>query len=190
VGVDFATAARIAADHLFDLGHRRIGVVAMHAYDEPRIRIREASFRDRLAERGAPIDPTLWRKAHDTLQTGYEAGQSLLSLDEPPSAVFAANDLLAIGVMAAARELRICVPRDLSVVGFDDIAMSRFLTPPLTTVHIEKTELMAHATELLFRLIAGDEAVPAVSIVPTLAVRESTAPPSGDAGARCLKGGD
>jgi DNA-binding LacI/PurR family transcriptional regulator len=176
VGVDFATAARLAADHLFDLGHRRIGMVGVSAPDDARIRIREAVFRDRLAELGAPVDPELWCKAQDTIETGYQAGRRLLSHADPPTAVFAANDMMAIGVMAAAREIGVRVPDQLSVVGFDDIAISRYISPPLTTAHVEKSELMARATEMLLKLITGEEAAGAVCIVPTLVIRESTAP--------------
>jgi LacI family transcriptional regulator len=142
------------------------------------MRIREAAFRERLAERGLVIDPALWYQAHDTLETGFEGGRYLLSLDEPPSAVFAANDLMAIAVMAAARERGIGVPDQLSVVGFDDIEVSRYVSPALTTIHIEKSELMAQATELLLKLIAGDDLPSPITIVPTLVVRGSTAPPA------------
>jgi DNA-binding LacI/PurR family transcriptional regulator len=177
VGVDFCHAGRLAADHLLDLGHRRIGIVAASAYDSARIRIREAVCRDRLAERGAPMDPALWYGAQDSLETGYAAGRYLLTLAEPPSAVFASNDLMAIGVLTAARELGVCVPDQLSVIGFDDIAMSRYVSPSLTTLHIEKPELMARAVEVLLTLISGDTHPSAISIVPSLTIRESTAPP-------------
>jgi DNA-binding LacI/PurR family transcriptional regulator len=180
IGIDFATGARLVADHLFGLGHRRIGMVGTYAFDDPTIRTREAAFRDRLAELGHPIDPALWYTAHDTLETGYEAGRQLLSLADPPTAVFAANDVMALAFMAAARDLGIAVPEQLSVVGFDDVMLSRYVSPRLTTIHIEKSELMAQATELLLKLIAGEDAPGPVMIVPALVVRESTAPPRAD----------
>ncbi len=180
VGIDFASAATQVADHLVDLGHRRIAIVATSTHDDSKMRIRESAFRDRLVELGVPIEPALWYKAHDTLETGYQGGRYLLSLDEPPSAIFAANDMMAIAVMAAARELGVDVPGGLSVVGFDDIGMARYVSPPLTTIHIEKSELMRLATELLLKLIAGGETPGPVFIVPALVVRESTAPPARD----------
>ena len=180
VGIDFAAAVRVVADHLVDLGHRRIGIVATSAYDDPKMRIRESVFRDRLIERGRPIDRALWYSAHDTFETGYKAGRHLLSLADRPTAIFAANDVMAIAVMAAARELAIKVPGQLSVVGFDDIQLSRYVSPPLTTIRIEKSELMAQATQLLLKLIAGEDVPGPISIVPTLVVRESTAPPACD----------
>jgi DNA-binding LacI/PurR family transcriptional regulator len=175
ISVDFGTGARLVADHLLGLGHRRIGIVGRSAYGDSSIRIREAVFRDRLAEGGAPIDPALWCTAQDTLETGHAAGRQLLSLAEPPSAVFTANDLTAIGILSAARELGVRVPDQLSVVGFDDIALARHMSPPLTTVHIGRSELMAGATELLLKLIEGQEIASSVIIVPSLVVRGSTA---------------
>jgi len=183
VGIDFYTAVRLVADFLVDLGHRRVGIVAMCGPDDEKIRMRESAFRDRMAERGFPIDPALWHTAHDTLETGYVAGRDLLARPEPPTAIFAGNDVMAIGVMAAARDTGVRVPDQLTVVGFDDLAVSRYVFPPLTTVRIPKAELMAQATELLLKLIAGEDVATPVSMVPTLVVRESSAPP----GARDLE---
>lgn len=180
VEIDFAAAARLVADYLVDLGHRRIGVVGTKAFDDESMRMREAAFQARLAERNLPLDPARWYQAHDTLETGYAAGRQLLSLVDPPTAIYAANDMMAIGVLAAARDLGVQVPDHLSVVGFDDIAMARYLTPPLTTIHVEKSELMAHATELLLKLIAGEEVPAPAPIMPVLVVRGSAAPPRAD----------
>ncbi|MGH2390574.1 MAG: LacI family DNA-binding transcriptional regulator [Chloroflexota bacterium] len=176
VGVDFGAGGRLVADHLLDLGHQRIGIVAIGAADEPTVRARETAFRDRLAERGQPLDMSLWHWADSSLAAGHAAARHLLALPHPPTAIFATNDVMALGVLAAARERGRHVPDNLSVVGFDDIDMSRFLTPPLTTVRIEKTDLMAAATDLLLRLIAGEEVTAPPRLVPALVVRGSTAP--------------
>ena len=86
---------------------------------------------------------------------------------------------MALGVVAAARERGVRVPDDLSVVGFDDISLARYATPPLTTVRIEKTLLMAGATDMLLRLIEGEELSSPPPLVPTLVVRDSTTRPAG-----------
>jgi DNA-binding LacI/PurR family transcriptional regulator len=176
VGVDFGAGGRLAADHLLDLGHQRIAIVAIGAPEEPTVRAREVAFADRLAERGRPLDMALWHWADSTIESGHTAAHNLLSVERPPTAIFATNDMMALGVLAAARESGLRVPEDLSVVGFDDIGMSRFLTPPLTTVRIEKTTLMAAATDLLIRLIAGEDVKTPPRLIPTLVVRGSTAP--------------
>jgi len=177
VGVNFGAGGRLVADHLLDLGHRHIGIVAIGTPDEPTMRAREATFRDRLAERGCPIDMALWQWADGSLERGHGAAHNLLAVARPLTAIYATNDVMALGVLAAARERGRHVPDDLSVVGFDDIGMSRFLTPPLTTVRIEKTALMAAATDLLLRLIAGEEVTAPPPLLPSLIPRDSTAPP-------------
>jgi DNA-binding LacI/PurR family transcriptional regulator len=178
VSLDFAAAGRLVADHLLDLGHRRLAIIAIGCADEPVLRLRESAFRDRLAERGCPLDPGLWHWADSRVESGYAAAHDLLVRDEPPTAIFATNDLMALGVVAAARERGILVPRDLSVAGFDDIVLARFAAPPLTTVRIERTTLMATATHVLLRLIAGEELPSPTPLFPSLVVRESTAPPA------------
>jgi LacI family transcriptional regulator, galactose operon repressor len=178
IGVDFAAGGRMVADHLLDLGHRRIAIVAIGTPEERWLRARIVAFRDRLAERGYPIEPELWQWGDAGLDDGHAAGHRLLSLRRPPTAVFATNDLMAIGVLAASREHGCSVPRDLSVAGFDDIHISRYLAPPLTTVRVEKTTLMATATNLLLRMIDGEEVPSLQSFAPSLVVRDSTAPPA------------
>lgn len=180
IGIDFAAGGRLAADHLLDLGHRRIAMVAIGTANEAGIRAREAAFRDRLFERDCPIDMALWQWAGDaSLESGHAAAHALLTLPEPPTAIYSTNDLMALGVIAAARERGVRVPGDLSVVGFDDISLARYATPPLTTVRIEKTLLMAGATDMLLRLIEGEELSSPPPLVPTLVVRDSTARPAG-----------
>jgi DNA-binding LacI/PurR family transcriptional regulator len=178
VSVDFGAGGRQVADHLLDLGHRRIGALGSRIFGETGLRAREATFRDRLAERGCPLDETLVADGDDDTETGYAATHTLLALSNPPTAIYAANDLMAMGAIAAAHERGLRVPEDLSVVGFDDISFARYLTPPLTTVRIERTELMAIAVATLLRLIAGEEASAREPLTPSLIVRASTAPPA------------
>jgi LacI family transcriptional regulator, galactose operon repressor len=110
--------------------------------------------------------------------SGAAAAARLLALPEPPTAIFAASDMMALGVLRAASEAGLRVPEDLSVVGFDDMQLAAHVNPPLTTVRQDKAGLGAVAGEALVRLIEGDEDVPAGTTLPvTLVVRGSTAPP-------------
>ncbi|WP_435837274.1 LacI family DNA-binding transcriptional regulator, partial [Streptomyces asoensis] len=113
-----------------------------------------------------------------THEDGCTAARALLALPERPTAIFAANDLQALGVYQAAREAGLRIPDDLSVVGFDDLPVVAWVDPPLTTVHQPLTEMAVAATELALTLGRG-EAAPQVGleIATTLTVRGSTAPP-------------
>lgn len=136
VKFDFFAAARLAAEHLLDLGHRRIGVVAdaispdgvtpekVHHF------ARLAGFQEALTQRGYPLDQSLLGIGNSSLESGKQAAYHLLQLSVPPTAIFATNDLMALGVMSVAWEMGIHVPQQLSVVGFDDIvAMAAYYTP-------------------------------------------------------------
>jgi LacI family transcriptional regulator len=111
------------------------------------------------------------------VDSGREATQRLLALDEPPTAIVAASDLEVLGALRACADAGVSVPHDLSIVGFDDIQLAAHLPVPLTTVRQDKAGLGAAAGEALTRCIAG-EGAPAVTTLPVeLVVRESTAPP-------------
>lgn len=135
VRIDDGLAGRIATSHLADLGHRRIGYVGgstVNAVDFTAPSARLAGFRSVVAERGLDADPALEDLGDFTVAGGGEAAQRLLALPDPPTAIFAASDEMAIGVLRAARELGLSVPRDLSVVGIDDHELAAFFD--LTTV--------------------------------------------------------
>jgi LacI family transcriptional regulator len=123
--------------------------------------------------------PPHWVIGSDyTSPGGYEAAATLLAKD-PPTAIFAGNDMIGIGVLRAAAERNIPVPQQLSVIGFDDIQMSRFVYPALTTVGQSILQLGETAAQLLLRRITGpfDGEAQQVVITPDIVVRESTAPP-------------
>jgi DNA-binding LacI/PurR family transcriptional regulator len=112
------------------------------------------------------------------VESGYAAAREFLNLPEPPTAVFAFNDNMAIGILQAARELGVDVPGDLSVVGFDDVDLAKALTPALTTVRQPLQEMGRAASSLLFRLLDGQRVdVTRVELSTRLIVRSSTAPP-------------
>jgi DNA-binding LacI/PurR family transcriptional regulator len=162
--------------HLLGLGHRRIGRIAA-PFERVAFGDREARWRAALVDAG--IDPDAMPHARSEINFGAatEAALALLRADDPPTAIFCDDDILAGGVYLAARELRLRIPRDVSVVGFDDLDFTILLDPPLTTVAADAAELGALAFETLARHMAGKR-VPRVQTLPVaLTVRGSTGPP-------------
>ena len=165
-----------AAEHLLSLGHRRIAVVGGPPFKSTRARL--AGYRTALQEAGVQPDPRLERSGGFVAETGYEAARALLRAPEPPTAIFAGNDLQAIGVYRALYEAGLRAPDDMSVVGFDDLPLARLLTPALSTVRQPVREMGALATRMLLRIIAGEKLESArVELATSLVVRESSAPP-------------
>ena len=147
------TAGSTATRHLLGLGHRRIGVIG----GPPGIlcsRARLDGYRAAMDEAGVPIDPRLISHGRFHVDEGIEKGRALLRLAERPTAIFAGNDLQALGVYQAAREARLHIPEDLSVVGFDDLPVARWVGPPLTTVRQPLVEMAETAAELVLDLAA------------------------------------
>jgi LacI family transcriptional regulator len=170
-----------ATEHLVGLGHRRIGAIAGPA-DYLCSRARIDGYRSALDKAGIKFDPALVRHGDFQHEGGFVRGGELLSMPHPPSAIFAGSDQQAFGVYEAARQRGLRVPQDLSVVGFDDLPVARWMSPPLTTVRQPLTEMGRAAAQILSDLI---EAVPPrskrVELSTELIVRESTAPLAGTA---------
>jgi DNA-binding LacI/PurR family transcriptional regulator len=169
-----ALGARAATEHMLGLGHETVWHLAgpQDSYSAQR---RLAAWRAALEAAGAVIPPV----SHGdwSAQSGYEAGRSLAARPEV-TAVFAANDHMALGLMRALAEAGRAVPRDVSVIGFDDVAESGCFQPPLTTVHQDFEEVGRRCVALLLDEIAGCAAPGAVSTIPMrLVLRDSTAPP-------------
>jgi LacI family transcriptional regulator len=176
VDSDNLNGARIATQHLLDLGHRRIGFVAGRS-DLESSRLREKGYRKALGSAGIAIDPELMEVGGYEQELSETAAHALLTLPQPPSAIFAANDLSAIGVLAVARSLGLKIPADLSVVGFDNVPESVLADPPLTTVNQPIQEMGQRAVELLLSLLARQTIATEHLTLPTsLVVRQSTAP--------------
>ena len=173
------TGAQRATEHLIGLGHTRIGLVSSHAWSinaAPRL----AGYRAALEAAGLPFDEALVVKGQTAKHAGYseeagaEAMELLLALDRPPTAVFAASDVQAFGAWAFARDRGVRVPRDLSVVGYDNLKVSRFLD--LTTVDQQMKRVGQRATErLLLHMSAAGTPPVAEEIAVPLVVRGSTA---------------
>jgi LacI family transcriptional regulator len=147
--------ARTAVEYLIGLGHRRIGFVAGRS-DLQSAMLRETGYRRALAEAGIPVDERLLVEGqYDAEVTAAVVGQ-LLTAGERPTAMFAANDVSALAILEVARTLGLRVPRDLSVIGFDNIPESALCTPPLTTVEQPIREMGHRAVDLLITLIRGE----------------------------------
>src|SRR5690348_6054442 len=172
-----ASGAKQATEHLLALGHRRIGAIAgargWYATEE-----RLAGFRAALAGAGILLDPELVVYSDWRIPRGTEAARELLSLPDPPTAIFGFNDNVAIGALHAARERGLSVPDDLSVIGFDDTQQAVIVTPRLTSVSQPLAELGRMGVSQLIRILDGQrvEAL-RMELATRLVVRESTGPP-------------
>ena len=167
----------LATRHLIELGHRRIAFLAGRP-DLESSRLREAGFRQALSEAGIEVDPSLVRRSDYRRDAAHQPAIELLSRPDRPTAVFAGNDLSAIGTMEAAQEMGLDVPGDVSVIGFDDIPEAARTTPALSTVRQPIQQMGSAAVELLIALMDGR--IPETTHVrlPTsLVIRGTTAPP-------------
>ncbi|GAA2676396.1 LacI family DNA-binding transcriptional regulator [Actinoplanes palleronii] len=170
--------AHAATRHLLDLGHRRIATIT----GDPGLRCSQARFdgyRAALEEAGlaggAGLSGGLVECGDFLHRSGLDAGLRLLTRDQPPTAIFAANDHMALGVYEAARRLRVGIPEQLSVVGFDDLPGAGWASPPLTTVRQPLQDMGRSAAETLLALARGETLdTPHVRMTTSLVVREST----------------
>ena len=184
VGVDtvmtnHAQGGCLATQHLIDLGHKRIACIAGNSEVSPSAE-RLTGFRQTLEKNGIRYDEQLVVKGDFQYESGYEATTYLLALERPPTAVFACNDLMAVGCISAAREFGYRVPDDLSVVGFDDVRLASFTNPPLTTVVQPKVEIGTIATKMLLERMSDLNSKPRFKRLDTeLRIRRSTAAPRG-----------
>jgi LacI family transcriptional regulator, repressor for deo operon, udp, cdd, tsx, nupC, and nupG len=176
VRIDHRTASAEVTKHLIDLGHRRIAHIAgskAALSSEHRL----AGYKGALSAAGIPFAEELVVQGSFSMQSGADAMEKLLALEEPPTAVFAGNDEMAFGAVKAARTHGLSVPEDLSMVGFDDQTTAAFYNPPLTTIHTPCREIGRQATQELIEQIAGREVTREVVLPTKLVVRESTAAP-------------
>ena len=175
---DNFSAGQTATNHLIELGHRRIALL-----EGPRkyktLTDRLKGYLGALNEAGIPIDPgAMIKPISGTSKKGYLQMRQLLDSGDAPTGVVAISDKTAFGAMEAIREAGLRIPRDISIVGIDDVVESRHMLPPLTTVHIPKREFGRAAIEKLLRRIAEPNALPSKTVLYTeLVVRGTTGPP-------------
>lgn len=164
----------LATQHLIDLGHRRIACISAGSELSPSAE-RVTGYRDALKANGIAFDKSLVVRGDFQYESGYHATHKLLQRNSPPTAVFAINDLMAVGCIRAVTERGSHVPEQISVVGFDDVRLASFSNPPLTTIAQPKREIGELATEILFARIHDLDAPPRFErLETTLIVRRST----------------
>jgi LacI family transcriptional regulator len=172
VFMDDAQAADDMTTHLINAGHRRIGFIKGHpnhmASDE-----RLFGYRRALERAAISYEPSLVANGEFDFESGVRAASAFLDMSNPPTAIFAANDDMAAGVLALAHDRGVELPTELSVTGFDDTTLARTVWPPLTTIHQPMSELARTATEIL---IAGG-GISHHRLPHTLVQRQSVAPP-------------
>ncbi|WP_085638066.1 MULTISPECIES: LacI family DNA-binding transcriptional regulator [unclassified Pseudomonas] len=175
VRIDHEYGAYLATRHLLELGHRDIATIGGPVSTSV-AQMRLAGFRRAMDEAGVTVSPGRVLESDFTSTGGYNAAALLLE-GNPPTAIFAGNDMIGIGVLRAAAERNVRVPTELSVIGFDDIQMSRYVYPALTTVGQSILQLGEMAAEVLLRRIASPSLATDQRIVtPSIVLRESTAP--------------
>lgn len=179
IRIDNYTGACGMTAHLVALGHRQIAFITGPE--------RNADAAERLRGYRTALGPTNGAKRAQleiegdfTEESGYRAVAKILALKQRPTAIFAANDAMAIGALRALREAGIAIPDDMALAGFDDIPMARYLTPQLTTVRVDIAEMGRRAVEYLVASLDGESEVKKHDVIPTtLVVRESCSAPSG-----------
>lgn len=177
VGATNWSGGMAATRHLLDLGHRRIAMLSGPT-QWPCCRARLDGYRAAMDAAGVPVDPELVRVSTLYVEGGLRDGAELLRLPDPPTAIFTANDLQALGVYEAARRAGVRIPDDLSVVGFDDLSFTQWAGPPMTTVRQPLVQMGAAAARMVLALADGEPLEQhRVELATTLVVRESTAPP-------------
>ncbi len=171
---DYRSVTREIMTYLLSLGHHRIGMI--YGVRQPIIaEDRLTPYRESLQEAGLTVEPDLIVKCGPTIDDGYQAAVKLLKSPTRPSALISVNDMLAVGVLRAAADLDLRVPDDLSLVSYDDIPMSKYLVPRLTTVSKDAVKSGKEAVKLLLaRIQQPDRPLQRVDIPIRLIVREST----------------
>lgn len=177
VSIDYGNGIRQAVDHVVELGHRNLGFIS-GPLDLHSARTRRQAFIDGLRQHKIPLDRRFVREGTHTAEGGEKAMKEILKRSKIPTAVVCSNDWTAIGALHATLAAGLRVPEDVSIVGFDNIPLTSYTTPALTTVRISAKDVGATAFQALFNLIGEDHLEGDVYQVTTkLIVRESTAKP-------------
>lgn len=180
VGFDNAAATRQVVRYLLDLGHRRIAMLAGATRDNDRALQRVAGVREALAAAGLTLPPERLVERRYGLAEARTGLRELLAHAPAPTALICGNDVLAFGALLEAQAIGLDVPRDLSIVGFDDLELARHLHPALTTVQVPTEHMWALAADRLVAALQGAPVAPNSAIDVELVVRASTGPPRRD----------
>lgn len=179
VGFNNREAAKAITQHLIDLGHSKIGVIAAIQDGNDRARDRVDGVNAALSQSGLSLDPDNLVERPYEVSAGRDALSKLLQRPQTdqPTAIFCGNDVLAIGAVLEAQAQGLNVPKDISIVGFDDLPMAEHLRPALTTVHVPSRRMGQAAADFVLGRIAGTQEQDSVELPTTLLIRETTAAP-------------
>jgi LacI family transcriptional regulator len=170
---DNATGSKAAADHLLELGHKRIGVLLGYP-ESSTSRDRMAAFSKAIEDGGLEVDQSLVRVGQYDYEEAYRQTRQLLDIARRPTALFCLNDAMALAALNAARAAGVAVPDDLSIVGFDDIRMAAWEAFQLTTVRQPLTEMARASVDLLAERIASPDKAVRKMVFPSLLIRRQT----------------
>jgi DNA-binding LacI/PurR family transcriptional regulator len=177
IEVDYKGGIEKAVEHLVGLGHTRISFISSYLNNLKSTQMRSDAFLDVMRRNGLSIASSLVHTERESAEGGRSAMDQLLQMKSPPTAVIGVNDVTAIGMLEAIRHAGLRVPEDFSIIGYDDIAISAFMNPPLTTVHIHREELAKCAFNALYSVSQCGGSGRTYKIDTALIVRESTAAP-------------
>jgi DNA-binding LacI/PurR family transcriptional regulator len=177
IEVDHKGGIEQAVEHLVGLGHTRIAFISSCLNDLKSTQLRRESFLDVMRRNGLSVAHSLVHTERESAEGGRAAMEQVLQMESPPTAVIGVNDVTAIGMLEAIRHAGLRVPEDFSIIGYDDIAISAFMHPPLTTIHIHREELARCAFNALYAVSQHGESGRTYKIDTALIVRESTAAP-------------
>ncbi len=176
VGATNWSGGLTATRHLIELGHHRIGMIS-GPLDLLCSRARMDGYRSAMEAAGLPLDSDLMQWGDFHVDGGFKEAMAMLSLPDPPTAIFAGSDIQALGVLEAARVQHMRVPNQLSVIGFDDLPLSKWTSPPLTTVRQPLAEMAATAVHLVLAQDRGDnDHARSIELATKLVQRETTVP--------------
>jgi LacI family transcriptional regulator len=177
ISFDNVAASKAATSQLISLGHRRIGLICGMSAVNDRALQRIEGYRSALAEHGLPFDTTLIAERPFDAAQGAAAAEAMLSGPRPPTALFCANDIQALGALFACSRLGISVPADLSIMGFDDLPMVQTTHPPLSTVRVPADEMGAAVADALVSAVDSRKVIRSLALDATIVLRQSLAPP-------------
>jgi DNA-binding LacI/PurR family transcriptional regulator len=178
IGTDNQAGTRMALEYLAGLGHQKIAFISGGRLGD--LNERQETYEKFINERFGQVVKEYLMVTENSLEGGYQAANKILALPEPPTAILASDDTMAMGVLKAAADLSVRVPQDLSVIGFDDIQMASFTIPALTTVHQPIDQIGEQVVEMLINLLKSDNCIGPqqhVNIQPELIIRKSCCPP-------------
>ncbi len=174
VDIDNLNSAKEAVQYLISLGHRKIGMISHASTLFYAARARIEGYKEALREAGYSVDERLIKKGDFSEESGYGAMAELLEENSDITAIFAGNDVIAYGAIKAIRDRGMKIPDDISIVGFDDDYLSRYLNPPLSTITLPAAGLGSEAARLLLKLISGESIINKRILLPThFSIRET-----------------